>query len=65
MSQPPPHATVTVFCGSKFGGDPAYRQATEALGTGLARAGIRVVYGGGRIGLDRRASCRERVFNWV
>jgi uncharacterized protein (TIGR00730 family) len=51
MSQPPPHATVTVFCGSKFGGDPAYRQAAEALGTGLARAGIRVVYGGGRIGL--------------
>ena len=46
-----PHATVAVFCGSSFGGDPAYRQAAEALGSGLARAGIRLVYGGGRIGL--------------
>ena len=46
-----PHATVAVFCGSSFGGDPAYRLAAEALGTGLARAGIRLVYGGGRIGL--------------
>ena len=40
-----------MFCGSSFGNDPAYRQAAEALGAGLARAGIRVVYGGGRIGL--------------
>src|SRR5580698_5162532 len=46
-----PHATVAVFCGSSLGGDPAYRLAAEALGTGLARAGIRLVYGGGRIGL--------------
>jgi len=46
-----PHQTVAVFCGSSFGDNPAYRQAAEALGTGLARAGIRVVYGGGRIGL--------------
>ncbi len=46
-----PAPTVAVFCGSSFGGDPIYRQAAEALGTGLARAGIRLVYGGGRIGL--------------
>jgi uncharacterized protein (TIGR00730 family) len=46
---PPP--TVAVFCGARNGNDPAYRQAAEALGTGLARAGIRLVYGGGRIGL--------------
>ena len=45
------HPCVAVFCGSSFGGNPAYRRAAEALGTGLARAGIRVVYGGGRIGL--------------
>ena len=43
--------TVTVFCGSSFGNDPAFRHAAEELGTGLARAGIRLVYGGGRIGL--------------
>jgi uncharacterized protein (TIGR00730 family) len=42
---------VAVFCGSRFGDDPAYRQAAEALGTGLAHANIRLVYGGGRIGL--------------
>ena len=46
-----PHATVAVFCGSSFGNDAAYQQAAEALGGGLAQAGIRLVYGGGRIGL--------------
>ncbi len=46
-----PPATVAVFCGSSFGNDPAYRLAAEALGSGLARAGLRLVYGGGRIGL--------------
>jgi uncharacterized protein (TIGR00730 family) len=43
--------TVAVFCGSSSGNDPAFRLAAEALGTGMARAGIRLVYGGGRIGL--------------
>jgi uncharacterized protein (TIGR00730 family) len=42
---------VAVFCGSRTGHDPAYRAAAEALGHGLAKAGIRLVYGGGRIGL--------------
>jgi uncharacterized protein (TIGR00730 family) len=42
---------VAVFCGSSFGNDPAFRSAALALGVGLARAGIRLVYGGGRIGL--------------
>jgi uncharacterized protein (TIGR00730 family) len=43
--------TVAVFCGSSFGHDPVFREAAMALGDGLARAGIRLVYGGGRIGL--------------
>jgi uncharacterized protein (TIGR00730 family) len=43
--------TVAVFCGSKFGADPVFREAAVALGDGLARASIRLVYGGGRIGL--------------
>ena len=47
---PKPHA-VAVFCGSRSGNDPAYHCAAQALGTGLAKAGIRLVYGGGRIGL--------------
>jgi uncharacterized protein (TIGR00730 family) len=42
---------VAVFCGSRVGNDPAYREAAQALGRGLAEAGIRLVYGGGRIGL--------------
>jgi uncharacterized protein (TIGR00730 family) len=47
-----PHIhSVAVFCGSRAGNDPAYRIAAQALGQGLAQAGIRLVYGGGRIGL--------------
>lgn len=43
--------TVAVFCGAQSGAGPAYRAAAEALGAGLARRGIRIVFGGGRIGL--------------
>ena len=43
--------SVAVFCGSRFGTSPAYRAASVALGTGLAQAGLRLVYGGGRVGL--------------
>jgi len=43
--------SVAVFCGSRPGHNPAYRAAATALGTGLAQAGMRLVYGGGRIGL--------------
>ncbi len=42
---------VAVFCGSRFGNDPAYAEAAEATGRGLAEAGIRLIYGGGKIGL--------------
>lgn len=43
--------SVAVFCGASGGADPAFRAAAEALGRGLAEAGIRLVYGGGRVGL--------------
>jgi uncharacterized protein (TIGR00730 family) len=46
-----PIRSVAVFCGSRFGHDPAHRAAAEALGRGLARAGLTLVYGGGSIGL--------------
>ena len=46
-----PALTVAVFCGSSFGHDTAFRDAAVMLGDALARAGIRLVYGGGRIGL--------------
>jgi uncharacterized protein (TIGR00730 family) len=47
----PELSSVCVFCGSNGGAHPAYLAAAEAVGSGLARRGIRVVYGGGRVGL--------------
>ena len=43
--------SVAVFCGSRAGGLPAYAAAATELGRGLAAAGIRLIYGGGRVGL--------------
>lgn len=40
-----------MFCGSRFGNDAVYREASTALGQGIAAAGWRLVYGGGRVGL--------------
>ena len=42
---------ICVFCGSSVGRDPAYREAAWVLGTGMARRGIGLVYGGGKVGL--------------
>lgn len=42
---------LCVFCGSNPGRDPGYRRLAERLGQTLARRGIGVVYGGGRVGL--------------
>ncbi len=44
-------ASVAVFCGSRFGSNPAYAAAAREAGEGLARAGIRLIYGGGKVGL--------------
>jgi len=44
-------ASVCVYCGSRFGADPAYRADAEALGTKLAENGWRLVYGAGDVGL--------------
>ena len=43
--------SVVAFCGSQLGHDPRVRAAAVAFGTGLAEAGIRLVYGAGRNGL--------------
>jgi uncharacterized protein (TIGR00730 family) len=43
--------SLAVFCGSRVGVNPAYAEAGRLLGQGLARGGIRLVYGGGRIGI--------------
>ncbi len=43
--------SLCVYCGSNSGAHPAYVEAAIALGTRMARDGIRLVYGGGNIGL--------------
>lgn len=43
--------TVCVYCGSGPGREPAYAEAAEAFGRHLAEAGLRLVYGGGSLGL--------------
>lgn len=44
-------ARLCVFCGSNVGNSPAFAEAAEQLGAALARRGIGLVYGGGRVGL--------------
>jgi len=44
-------ASVCVYCGSSLGTNPRYAEAARHLGAELAGHGIRLVYGGGRIGL--------------
>ena len=46
-----PLRSVAVFCGASSGEDGRFAEAARALGEGVARAGLRLVYGGGRIGL--------------
>ena len=43
--------TVCVYCGSGPGTDPRFVEAAIALGKAFAENGIRLVYGGGSIGL--------------
>ena len=43
--------SVCVFCGSNVGRDPAYLNAAVSAGETLARAGLTLVYGGGKVGL--------------
>ena len=43
--------SVCVYCGSNSGSDPAYAGAARELGALLARQGLGLVYGGGRVGL--------------
>ncbi|MCC6984315.1 MAG: TIGR00730 family Rossman fold protein [Bauldia sp.] len=43
--------SVCVYCGASRGRDPIYATAAEAFGRLLAEAGVRLVYGGGSVGL--------------
>ena len=44
-------SAVAVYCGSNLGTDPAYARAAASLGRILADRGMRLVYGGGHVGL--------------
>jgi uncharacterized protein (TIGR00730 family) len=44
-------SSICIYCGSGKGADPAFEQAAVDLGRLLAREGIRLVYGGGSLGL--------------
>ena len=43
--------SICVYCGSNAGSKPAYTERAIALGDRMARDGIRLVYGGGNVGL--------------
>ncbi len=43
--------TVCVFCGSSPGSDPAFAEAADQFGQGLAARGADLVYGGASVGL--------------
>jgi len=43
--------SVCVYCGSSGQVADIYKQAAHDLGTRIAQAGLRLVYGGGRVGL--------------
>jgi len=46
--------SLCVYCGSSDRGSPAHHDAALRLGGTMAKAGIRLVYGGGRIGMMGR-----------
>lgn len=41
---------LAVFCGSKDGASPVFREAAATLGTALAQHDLQLVYGGSRVG---------------
>jgi uncharacterized protein (TIGR00730 family) len=43
--------SVSVFCGSSFGNDPAFKLAAQELGAELAKKNVTLVYGGAQVGL--------------
>ena len=47
----PPPASLCVFCGSRFGAIPAYRDIARQLGRTLAEERVALIYGGGGVGL--------------
>ena len=42
---------ISIYCGSNFGDDPAYKAGAEDLAKILVREGLGIVYGGAAVGL--------------
>ncbi len=55
-----PNSSICVYCGSRSGSRPAYQQAAQAFGTGLANKGWRLVFGAGDVGLMGAVSAAAR-----
>lgn len=51
---PNPMKSICVYCGSNAGNKPAYAERATALGTRISEQGLRLVYGGGNVGLMAR-----------
>jgi uncharacterized protein (TIGR00730 family) len=43
--------SLCVFCGSQYGSERCFRAAATRLGELVANAGLKLIYGGGRVGL--------------
>ena len=43
--------SVCVYCGSGLGNNPIHAEAARILGQAMAESGVRLVYGGGSVGL--------------
>lgn len=48
--------SIVVYCGSNFGSKPVYSESAYALGVALAKKNIKLIYGGGNMGLMGRVS---------
>lgn len=55
-SLPRPIKSVCVYCGSSESTNPAYHDLATRFGAALAARGLRMVYGGGSIGLMGRCA---------
>lgn len=58
-------AGVTVYCGSCPGADPAFIAGARGVGAALARAGVPLIYGGGRMGLMNATAAAARAAGGV
>lgn len=62
--------SICIFCGSRRGGDPRYLAAARRLGTLAGAAGLRVIYGGGHVGMmgaaaDATMAAGGEVFGFI